>query len=71
MTQVPSQPLALGTDMNHVMETSQRRGRRETDPHVVFSGGPSLAQSQTGLTGNCVLRLTAENSSFARYDKGS
>lgn len=41
MTQVPSHPLALGTDMNHMMETSQR----EMSLCVVISGGPSLAQS--------------------------
>jgi len=52
------------------METGQQRGQRETSPHVVFSGGPSLAKGQTGLTGNFVLRLTAENDSFAQRDKG-
>lgn len=71
MTQIPSQPLALGTDMNHAMGTSQQRGRRETGPHMVFSGGSSLAQSQMALTGNCILRLTAENSSFTWHEKGS
>lgn len=71
MTQAPSQPLALGTAVNHAMETGQQRGQQETSPHVVFSRGPSLAQSQTRLTGNGVLRLTAAHRSSALHDEGS
>lgn len=71
MTQAPSQPLALGTDVNHTMETGQQRGQQETSPHVVFSRRPSLAQSQTRLTGNGVLRLTAAHRSSAQRDEGS
>lgn len=71
MTQAPSQPLALGTAVNHAMETGQQRGQQETSPHVVFSRGPSLAQSQTRLTGNGVLRLTAAHRSSALRDEGS
>lgn len=66
-----TQPLALGTAVNHAMETGQQRGQQETSPHVVFSRGPSLAQSQTRLTGNGVLRLTAAHRSSALHDEGS
>lgn len=38
---------------------------------MVFSEGPSLAQSQTRLTGNGVLRLTAAHRSSAQRDEGS
>lgn len=62
MPQIPSQPLALGTVRNHVVEPSQHRVQRETSSEVICSGGFSTAQSQTGLTGNCLLRLAAENS---------
>lgn len=71
MTQVPSQPLVLGTDMNHTMQNNQQRDQQEMGPHMVFYEGSSRAQSQTGITGNCALRLADENSSFVRHGGGS